>query len=502
MTGIASIRVRASLALAAGGATPFAFAPYGLWPLSAVTPAILLLLLHELHPRKAALIAWFYGLGLFGHGVWWIQVSVHQFGVPFYVFSVGVTALFIACMALYPALFGALLNTLSSPRWRANAFLLAPPLWVLIELLRGWLATGFPWLMLGYSHIDAPLAAYAPVLGVAGVSLLTMIIATVWAWAIIARGRRLLYAAIITVALLLGGVVVGRIEFTAPIGVPLEAALVQGAVPQAIKWEAGQREASLARYIALSDPMWDADVIIWPETAIAAFPQEVPELIESLAQQARRHGTDLLIGMPTGEPWNGRYYNSLVGIGENTGRYDKRHLVPFGEFFPFKDLLSGFAAVLDIPLSDFSAGSAQALTLTVAGHEAGISICYEDAFGREVIAALPNAAFLVNVSNDAWFGDTIAPHQHLEIARMRALESGRYLLRGTNTGITAVIDHRGEIVAQAPQFAAIALRASFEARSGATPYVLTGDGPLTTLLLAAVGISVWTRRRGPGGARQ
>jgi len=488
------------LATAAGGATPFAFAPYGLWPLAAITPAILLLLLRDLRPRTAALLGWLYGVGLFGHGVWWIQVSVHQFGVPFYVFSIGVTAVFIACMALYPALFGALLNTFAAPHRHATACLLAPPLWVLLELLRGWLGTGFPWLMLGYSQLDAPLAGFAPVFGVAGVSLLTMVIAAGWAWACIARGRSLLITAFITVALLLGGVAIGKIEFTAPLGVPLEAALIQGAVPQAIKWEAGQREASLARYLALSDPLWDADVVIWPETAIAAFPQQVPELVASLAEKARSHGTDLLVGMPTGEPWDGPYYNSLVGMGEHTGRYDKRHLVPFGEFFPFKDLLSGIAALLDIPLSDFSAGSAQALTLTVAGHEAGISICYEDAFGREVIAALPNAAFLVNVSNDAWFGDTIAPHQHLEIARMRALESGRYLLRGTNTGITAVIDHHGAIVAQAPQFAATALRAPFAARSGATPYVLTGDGPLTALLLATVGLSVWTRRRARDGA--
>lgn len=502
MTGIASIRVRAVLATAAGGATPFAFAPYGWWPLAVVTPAILLLVLRGLHPRQAALLGWLYGLGLFGHGVWWIQVSVHQFGVPSYIFSVGVTAAFIACMALYPALFGALLNTLSAPHRHATVGLLAPPLWVLMELLRGWLGTGFPWLMLGYSQLDAPLAAYAPVLGVAGVSLLTMTVAAYWAWAFMARGRSVFDAALVTAVLMLGGLAVGRIEFTAPLGEPLEAALIQGAVPQAIKWEAGQREASLARYIELSDPLWDVDVVIWPETAIAAFPQEVPELIESLSQQARRHGTDLLVGMPTGEPWNGPYYNSVVGIGEHSGRYDKRHLVPFGEFFPFKDLLSGIAALLDIPLSDFSAGSAQALTLTVAGHAAGISICYEDAFGREVIAALPDAAFLVNVSNDAWFGDTIAPHQHLEIARMRALESGRFLLRGTNTGITAVIDHHGTIVAQAPQFEAAALRAPFEARSGATPYVLAGDGPLTALLIAALGIIVWTRRRGRDDARR
>lgn len=493
MTTSVSIRARGVLALLAGALTPLAFAPYAFWPLAVAAPVVLLLLIRDIAPRLAARLGWLYGLGLFGHGVWWIQVSVHQFGVPYYVFSVGVTAVFIAAMALYPALFAWLASALSRGRFSA-ALLLAPPLWVLIEFLRGWLGTGFPWLNLGYSQIDAPLAGYAPVLGVGGVSLLVMTIATAAAWAMTRRGRSLPVAIIGIVLLLGGGVALQRVDFTSALGDPLEAGLVQGAVPQVLKWQAAQREEALARYLALSEPLWSADVVIWPETAIAAFPQEVPEIIDGLKQRARTHGTDLLVGMPTGEPWNGSYFNSLVGLGAHGGRYDKRHLVPFGEFFPFKDALSGIAALLHIPLSDFSAGSDEVLTLHAAGHAAGISICYEDAFGREVIAALPQAAFLVNVSNDAWFGDTVAPHQHLEIARMRALETGRYLLRGTNTGITAVIDHHGRITAQAPQFTATSLRAPFEARSGATPYVMTGDGPLVALLSVVAGLIAWRQR--------
>ncbi|MEX2480558.1 MAG: apolipoprotein N-acyltransferase [Gammaproteobacteria bacterium] len=493
-----STRARSMLALLAGGLTPFAFAPYAFWPLAVAAPTILLLLIRDLAPRLAARLGWLYGLGLFGHGVWWIQVSVHQFGVPYYVFSVGVTAVFIAVMALYPALFAWLVRTLAHGRSTVT-LILAPPLWVLVEFLRGWLGTGFPWLSLGYSQIDGPLAGYAPVIGVGGASLLVMIMAAAAAWAVTRRGKAIPVAVIVIVVLLGSGVALKRVEFTTPLGSPLEAGLVQGAVPQVLKWQAAQREEALARYLALSESLWSADVVIWPETAIAAFPQEVPEIIDSLKRRARAHGTDLLVGMPTGKPWNGRYFNSLVGLGAHGGRYDKRHLVPFGEFFPFKDALSGIAALLDIPLSDFSAGSDDVLTLHAAGHAAGISICYEDAFGREVIAALPQAAFLVNVSNDAWFGDTIAPHQHLEIARMRALETGRYLLRGTNTGITAVIDHQGRIRARAPQFTATALRASFEARSGATPYVMTGDGPLVALLSVVVGLIVW-RQRGQGDA--
>ncbi|MEQ8661976.1 MAG: apolipoprotein N-acyltransferase [Gammaproteobacteria bacterium] len=239
-------------------------------------------------------------------------------------------------------------------------------------------------------------------------------------------------------------------------------------------------------------------MLIWPETAIAAFPHEIPEVLDALTDAARASDTTLLVGMPTGMPWNGDYYNSLVALGAAPGRYDKRHLVPFGEFFPFKSQLEGIAALLDIPLSDFSAGRAGADTLAVAGHRAGVSICYEDAFGRETIAALPAAALLVNVSNDAWFGDTIAPHQHLEIARMRALESGRWLLRGTNTGITAVIDHRGRVTARAPAFTAVTLRTRFEARAGLTPYARLGDWPLLGLALLVLALSAW---RGRDGAR-
>ncbi len=484
--------------MAAGLALPLAFAPYGWWPLAVVSPAVLLLLLGPCTARQALGLGWCFGLGLFGHGVWWIQVSVHQFGLPSYLFSVPVTAVFILGMALYPALFAWLLK--HAERYRAAPLLAAPALWVLVEYLRGWLFTGFPWLSLGYSQIDAPLAGFAPLLGVFGCSLAVMIQASLLAAmprARLAEGALMLLA---IVALAVLGRGLDKLEWTQVSGRPLTAALIQGAVPQAIKWQTEQRAASLELYQRLSAPHWNADVIIWPETAIAAFPHEVEPLTAALARRARESGVDLLIGMPSGEPWAGRYYNSLIDFGVTPGRYDKRHLVPFGEFFPFKDLVSGLAMLLHIPMSDFSAGARDQTSLEVAGHLAGVSICYEDAFGLETRDALPAAAFLVNVSNDAWFGDTIAPHQHLEIARMRALETGRYLLRATNTGITAIIDHRGRLTARAPQFVATSLDGSFLARSGATPYVRYGDAPLVfgAALLIALSL-VGARRRGGAG---
>lgn len=489
----------AAAATAAGVALVFAFAPWGWWPLAVLSPAVLLLLVERTPGRRALFLGWCYGLGMFGYGVWWLQVSVHQFGVPLYVFSVGVTALFILGMALYPLLFVFLLKRLNPGT--VGTIVLAPALWVLVELLRGWLFTGFPWLALGYSQTDSPLASLAPVAGVYGVSAFVMLQAALLAGLVRADSRRRLVLALGLVLTLVPPWFVRDMAFTRPLAGELEVALIQGAVPQELKWRRDIRAASIALYERLSAAHWDADIVIWPETAIAAFPHEVQDITARLERQAVETHTDLLIGMPTGEPWNGDYYNSVVDLGATPGRYDKRHLVPFGEFFPFKDWISGLAMLLDIPLSDFSAGSATQANLIVAGHRAGVSICYEDAFGREVNAALPQAAFLVNVSNDAWFGDTIAPHQHLQIARMRALETGRYLLRATNTGITAVIDEQGKVQAAAPQFSETSLRARFSARAGATPYVQYGDAPVAVIALALAGI-IFLRARRPSGAMQ
>ncbi|MGE0858185.1 MAG: apolipoprotein N-acyltransferase [Gammaproteobacteria bacterium] len=478
-----------ALALAAGLALPCAFAPYALWPLALLAPALLLWLLRGLAPRPAARLGYLFGLGYFGHGVWWIQVSVHQFGLPYYSFSVTATALLVAYMALFPALVAYALRRLPARDERARALLLAPPLWVASEWLRGWFLTGFPWLSLGYSQLDAPLAGVAPLLGETGTSFAVMVGAALLAAVPGRRGVGRLVPLVALVLLLFAGHGLGRFDATHETAGDLRATLVQGAIPQSLKWEAGQREHAFRLYGELTAPLWRADVVVWPETAIPAFAVEVPEMLDALTRAAREADTTLLLGVPTGEPWTGgRYYNSVLALGTEKGRYDKRHLVPFGEFFPLKSALAGISSLLSIPMSDFSAGAQDQPLLRAAGLPVGVSICYEDVYAREVTRALPAAAFLVNVSNDAWFGDTIAPHQHLQIARMRALETGRWLLRATNTGITAVIDHRGRVTARVPQFEPTALSVRFAARAGATPYVRFGDWPVLvvgTALLAA-----------------
>ena len=491
-------RLHLLCALGAGLMLPCAFAPYDAWPLASVAPALLLWLLRGTRAAPAARLGWCFGLGLFGHGVWWIQVSVHQFGLPYYAFSITVTALLVMFLALYPALFAAALRALPAPNEATRLLLLAPSLWVCSEWLRGWLLGGFPWLSLGYSQIESPLAGYAPWAGEHGCALAAMFVAAALTTIINLRwrGRLLLVSACAT--LFAGGAALSRMSTTREIQGGLHAALIQGAIPQELKWELAQRERAFKLYSDLSAPYWSADLVVWPETAIPAFADEVPEMLTALDSAARQAGGTLLVGLPTGQPWSGgHYYNSVVALGKERGRYDKRHLVPFGEFFPFKTLLENLSRLLSIPMSDFSAGDLHQTELRVAGHTVGVSICYEDVFAPEVMRALPEAAFLVNVSNDAWFGDTIAPHQHLQIARMRALESGRYLLRATNTGITALIDERGQVVARAAQFQPRALSVNFAARGGATPYVRMGDSPLFgAMVLTIVCVALAGRRRG------
>ncbi|MCZ6892963.1 MAG: apolipoprotein N-acyltransferase [Gammaproteobacteria bacterium] len=482
-------------AIAGGAILPLAFAPFGIWPVAIVSPAVLLLVIRGISMSRAALAGWLYGLGMFGCGVWWVQVSIHQFGVPYYAFSVSVTAVLIAGMACYPALFAGLMNAFSPRQETGRLIFSAPALWVLAEWLRATLFSGFPWLSLGYSQIDSPLAGFVPIVGIYGCSLVVVVIAAAVVALVFSTLKVRVAFAIAIGAIVIGGERLTHVNWTRAAGPKLTVVLVQGAVPQAIKWHDDMRQPTLELYQSLTEPHWDADIVIWPETAIPAFPFEVPETIQALQDRASETNTDLLIGILSGEPWNKRYFNSIIDLGSTPGRYDKRHLVPFGEVFPSKGLLRDLALLLDIPMSDFTPGREDQTTVEVAGYAAGLSICYEDAFPREIARALPDAAFLVNVSNDAWFGDTIAPHQHLEIARMRALETGRYLLRGTNTGITAVIDHRGNIVAQSAQFEPNSLRASLSPRTGVTPYTRLGDRPLLAVLFLVVVLTAIASRR-------
>jgi apolipoprotein N-acyltransferase len=296
-------------------------------------------------------------------------------------------------------------------------------------------------------------------------------------------------------SLLLAGQGLKQVHWTQPAGRHLNVSLVQGNVEQGSKWMPGETARIIQTYLDYSLERLDRDLILWPETAVPAYAHQLEKgLLNPLEQRLSSEGVDLLLGAPlAGE--GGTYYNAMLTFGEH-GRasYAKRHLVPFGEYLPFSTLLRPFFGWLRIPFSDFSRGQGSPPLLNLAGFPAAISICYEDAFGDETIQALPEARFLVNASNDAWFGDSVAPHQHLQMARMRSLETGRWMLRVTNTGITAIINQRGEVVSRMPQFEEGALDGEIEMRHGATPYVRLGDWPVLLSMLAGLLIGSICRR--------
>jgi len=485
------------LALGAGALVPLGFAPFGWFPLPVLALALALFAWLSVPPRHGFWRGWLFGLGQFGFGIGWVHISIYQFGGNSLPVALVITFAMVAILALYPALLAMLVSALwqrDRAPWRV--VLALPAAWLLLEWLRGWLFTGFPWLALGTSQIDAPLAALAPVGGNLAVGFAVVLSAGLL-WTLVAAANHAgRLAALLLLAGLWGGLWAwGGRDWTEPAGEPFRATLIQGNIAQTRKWLPQELGMTLDRYRALTESSWESRLVVWPETAVPIFYENVADgYLDELQDVARLNATDLLLGIPYRDRATDRYYNSMLAL-TDAGRdfYFKRHLVPFGEFLPLRDLLGEALRFLHVPMSDFSPGPDEQPPLLLAGQPVGITICYEDVFSAELRSVLPEATLLVNVSNDAWFGDSIAPHQHLAIARMRALESGRMLLRATNTGISAIIGPRGEVRARSPQFEIDVLHGMVEPRRGATPYVRFGDAPVIGLALL-LGLLVLVRR--------
>ena len=475
-----------------GAATVAGFAPAGLAPLPFFTAAGLLWLWQSARtPQRAAALGFAFGTGLFLAGVSWVYVSLHDFGAMPAPLAAIATVLFCALLASFPSLVG-YVQARCTGSLAARQLLLIPALWTLGEWVRAWIFTGFPWLALGYSQPASPLAGFAPLVGVFGLSWLIWLCAGLLLALLRAQGRA---AALLGLAFAFGaGYALTRIEWTLPQGAPVTVSLLQGNIPQEMKWDEARFAATISLYRRMMDAS-SARLTIVPETAIPGFLDRLdPEFLRALGQSARERGGDLLIGLPVRDA-TGRYYNSMLSLGASLSqRYEKIPLVPFGEFIP-----PGFGwilAWLKIPLSDFSRGAATQKPLALAGQKIAVNICYEDVFGEEIIRSLPEATLLVNASNVAWFGDSLAPHQHLQIAQMRALETGRTMLRATNTGMTAIIDARGKIAAVLPPFTQATLSGRAQGRSGSTPYVRWGNAPVVVLALLVCGLLL-ARRSNP-----
>lgn len=482
------------LAVLAGAALVLAFAPVGFTPLAVISPAILFYCWQGLSPRRALLRGWLYGLGLFGVGASWVFVSFYSYGdAPLPVAGL-LTLLFVAFLALFPALLGFGYRRLLPGPAGLGALLFLPAGWVLLEWVRGWLFSGFPWLNLGYSQIDTVLAAYGPVVGVYGMSYLVVLSSVLLFLLLMSAWRNKPFLLVLGLAVWTVALVIPS-GWTQPVKT-LRVRLVQGDIPQERKWLPEELRPTLELYSRLTlEQEQPADIVVWPETAIPAFYHWLSaSFLPSLQRAMQDNGMELLTGIAVRDREAGGDYNSIISLGKTSGTYNKRHLVPFGEYLPFKPLLKYFGNIIQVPMDDFSAGAPRQKPLLAAGVPIGASICYEAVFGEELIRDLPTAQLLVNVSNDAWFGRSLAPHQQLQITRMRALETGRYLLRATNTGITAIIDDHGRVTGRLPSFETGVLNGIAEARSGATPYVRFGNTPVLVLLVVMLAAALAFQR--------
>lgn len=487
-------------AIALGAALPLAFAPFDLWWIAPLSLAGLFGLWRDASPREAWKLGYAFGLGLFSVGVSWIFVSMHHFGEAIVPVAGLITFVFAAVMAVFPALAGYLSARLTVSMGAENGavrVLIAMPLaWMLLELIRGEFLGGFPWLNLGASQIHSALAGYGPIFGEYGMSLAVVMMAALLVMLLSRRSGWLatLIALFAGLALWMGGSALRTIDWVEAAGEPISVAIVQGNVEQSRKFDPQIFQDTLDLYRRLTDTQAaDAKLVVWPETAVPdTVEQAAPFLIE-MQDSARARNQQIVAGV-FDQDQAGRYYNALLTLPVEGGRYYKRHLVPFGEYLPLRFLIEPFRSLIQVPMSDLTSGPDDQPLLQLAGHPVGASICYEATLARKINTALPEAAFLLNASNDAWFGDSLAPHQHLQIAAMRCLESGRWMVRATNTGISALINPQGQVVARTPQFEQAVLRGQITPMQGSTPFVLWGAWPIWLLsVLGILGLALWRR---------
>jgi apolipoprotein N-acyltransferase len=470
----------------AGGASLFSFEPFGWWPLQFVSLAWLFYQVGMgSSTRRATLLGWAFGFGWSVAGMHWLYIALNRFGGLPAVLS----AIAIALLGLYMGLFGAFAAGAASwlrKRWalQVAAFLLLvfPVCWGVSEWMRGWVFTGFPWAASGYAHVAAPLGGFAPVLGVYGIGVLVAMCAGCIA---MLTQRRKLPALALFAALLLTGWGLKHVAWTHPAGQPLTVRLLQGNIRQDEKFSAEHLGEILVRYRDMLTAA-PADLIAAPETAIPVFPNQLPpDYLKTFRDYAARTGSAYLFGIPLATSMT-VYANSVAGIGPQgqSYRYDKHHLVPFGEFIPTG--FRWFTDLMRIPLGDFTRGPAVQAPFAVKDQRVLPNVCYEDVFGEEIAhnlrAEAQPATVLLNVSNLAWYGESVAIPQHLQISRMRTLETGRPMLRATNNGATAVIDGRGNVQALLPFYRQGTLAATVQGMAGSTPYIRFGN-----LLFLALG---------------
>jgi len=491
----------------AGILLTLSFAPFNYSYSALIALAFLFACWLDISAKRAALRGYLFGLGAFGSGVSWVYISMHDFGGAGVLGASLLTGLFAAFWALFPALAGYLSVKMKGP----ERIMSMPVIWILVEYFRGyWVLNGFPWLHIAYAQLETPLAGYIPVLGVYGTGFIVALTASIAVEIILSiasfygshaehgnhdpkvLNKKNLWLITVLIALWGTGSLLHNQTWTHEIGQPIRVSMIQGNIAQDQKWRPENKINTLLKYKRMTEEHWDSNVVIWPETAIPAYMDQVQDaFLTPLANDAKLHNTDLIISVPVQDATSKKIFNAVITLGKEEGMYRKTHLLPFGEYLPLQPL-SGFVLnMINIRLGNFTPGTINQPLLRAGGYPFVTLICYEDVFGDLSIQGLPDAAFLVNVTNDGWFGDTIEPHQHMQMARMRAMETGRFLLRATNTGMTAVVSPTGDILNQAPLFQETALTGTITPMGGMTPYARWGDMPviagMVILLLGLIG---------------
>mgnify|MGYP005993051607 FL=1 len=473
------------LCFIAGLSLVFAYAPFSQWYLSLFIPAIVFSRLTSQPPKKAAKLICCFAFGWFASGISWVHVSIDQFGGLPLIVSLGLMLLLCLYLALFAAI-AAYLSAYFSPHKKLNLCLLIP-FWLISEYLRSVAFTGFPWLSLGYSQIDGPLASFAPVIGEVGVTALVIVInvCLVKIFTSVKQGIRKVVIVPTTILFIIASLsyVFAQVNWVKTTGSTSRVALVQGNIEQSIKWAPEQEWPTMLKYLDLTRINYDADIIIWPESAIPAVEPAVQDYLDTVNQSALLNNSAIITGILNYNFESKEYFNSLIVLGNeheddeqgyyynHNNRYSKNHLLPIGEFVPFQEILRPIAPLFNLPMSSFSRGDYVQRNLIANNLHLLPLLCFEIVFPHQLAANLTEQTnILLTVSNDAWFGNSHGPHQHMEIARMRALEFGRPLLRSTNNGVTAVVDHKGKFIASVPQFTEAVLKTDVALVTGKTPY--------------------------------